>query len=194
MGSTQRSLVKRWLNFLRDRIYIQEKLNGLSYEPKMKRTLYQIFSFILPIIVLIIVPLCIERDITIKFLPAFIIGIILMGIGLCFVSMSVVSIIMIGKGTLAPWAPSQHLVIAGMYGYVRNPMILGVLTVLIGESVSILSYRILIWALCFFLINTIWFIIFEEPSLEKKFGDEYRQYKKNVSRWIPRLKPFKTEF
>ena len=178
---------------MRDRIYIQEKLNGLSYEPKMKITLYQIISFILPIIVLIIVPLCIERDIIIKFLPAFILGIVIMVIGLYVITMTVSSIIRIGRGTLAPWAPSQHLVIAGMYGYVRNPMILGVLTVLIGESVSILSYRIMIWVVCFFLINTIWFVVFEEPSLEKKFGDEYRQYKENVPRWIPRIKPFKPQ-
>ncbi len=160
----------------------------------MKRTLEQIISFILPIIVLIIVPLCIEKEITIKFLPVFITGILVMGMGLFFISMSVVSIIKIGRGTLALWAPSQHLVIAGMYGYVRNPMILGVLTVLIGESISILSFRILIWAVCFFLINTIWFLGFEEPSLEKKFGKEYLQYKKNVPRWIPKLKPFKRQY
>jgi protein-S-isoprenylcysteine O-methyltransferase Ste14 len=69
-------------------------------------------------------------------------------------------------------------------------MIMGVLTVLIGESVAILSYRILIWALCFFVINNFWFLVFEEPGLEKKFGEEYRQYKRNVPRWIPRFRQF----
>ena len=157
----------------------------------MKKTIQQIFSFILPVIVLIIVPACIEKDITIKFLPAFIPGLLIMLIGLYVITMTVTSIIRIGKGTLAPWSPSMHLVISGMYAYVRNPMILGVLTVLIGESISILSYRILIWAACFFLINNIFFLVYEEPDLEKKFGDEYRDYKKNVRRWRPRLKPFK---
>jgi protein-S-isoprenylcysteine O-methyltransferase Ste14 len=159
----------------------------------MKKVLNQIISFLLPIIVLIIVPLCIEKDITIKFLPAFILGVIIIVIGLYAITMTVSSIIRVGKGTLAPWSPSRHLVIVGMYGYVRNPMILGVLTVLIGESVAILSYRILIWAACFFVINTIWFLVFEEPSLIKKFGDEYREYKKNVPRWVPRLRPFKSD-
>jgi len=167
-----------------------KQVNGTEVKDILKKTI----SFILPIIVLIIVPLCIEEDITIKFLPAFILGIVIMLIGLYAIIMTVSSIMRIGKGTLAPWAPSQHLVIGGMYGYVRNPMILGVLTVLFGESCAILSYRILIWAAFFFLINTIWFVVFEELSLEKKFGDEYRQYKKNVPRWIPRLKPFKTDF
>ena len=156
----------------------------------MKDTLKHVISFFLPIIVLIIVPLCIEKHISIKFLPAFIIGVIIMGIGLIAIAITVSSIIKIGKGTLAPWSPSQHLVINGLYRYVRNPMILGVLTVLIGESCAILSHRILIWAGCFFVINTIWFLVFEEPSLEKKFGEEYRQYKRNVPRWITRFRQF----
>lgn len=159
----------------------------------MKKIIQQIISFILPVIVLIIVPLCIEKDITIKFLPAFIFGVIIMVIGLYAIGSTVSSIIKIGKGTLAAWSPSNHLVISGMYRYVRNPMILGVLTVLIGESVAILSYRILIWSACFFVINTIWFLVFEEPSLIKKFGDEYREYKRNVPRWVPRLKSFKPD-
>jgi len=159
----------------------------------MKRIIQQIISFFLPIIVLIVVPLCIEKDITIKFLPALIIGLIIMLMGLYVITMTVTSIIRIGKGTLAPWSPSQHLVINGMYRYVRNPMIMGVLTVLIGESIAILSHRILVWAVCFFVINTIWFLIFEEPGLEKKFGEEYRHYKRHVPRWIPRIHPFKPE-
>lgn len=160
---------------------------------EVKTKLKKIISFILPIIVLIIVPLCIEKDITINLLPAFIIGLIIMVIGLYAIIMTVSSIMRIGKGTLAPWSPSKHLVIGGIYGYVRNPMILGVLTVLIGESITILSFKIFIWALCFFVINNYWFIIFEEPNLEKKFSDEYREYKRNVPRWIPRLRPFKPD-
>jgi protein-S-isoprenylcysteine O-methyltransferase Ste14 len=157
----------------------------------MGKTIQQIFSFILPVTVLIIVPACIEKEILIKFLPAFIAGSIIMLAGLYVLAVCVSNIIRIGKGTLAPWSPSSRLVTVGIYGYVRNPMILGVFTVLIGESISILSFRILAWALCFFLFNNIFFLVYEEPDLEKKFGDEYREYKKNVRRWTPRLKPFK---
>lgn len=158
----------------------------------MKRALQQIISFFLPIIVLIIVPLWIEKNITIKFFPASILGVIIMVLGLTAVTLTVSSIIRIGKGTLAPWSPSRHLVISGLFRYVRNPMIFGVLMVLIGESIAILSYRILIWAGCFFVINNIWFIIFEEPSLEKKFGEEYREYKTKVHRWLPGMRPYKS--
>ena len=96
----------------------------------------------------------------------------------------------IGKGTLAPWSEKQKLIIAGPYRHCRNPMISGVLFILISESLILHSLPILIWAGCFFLINTIYFLISEEPALEKKFGDDYKQYKKHVSRWLPRITPY----
>jgi protein-S-isoprenylcysteine O-methyltransferase Ste14 len=101
--------------------------------------------------------------------------------------------IRIGKGTLAPWHPTRKLVTGSLYGYVRNPMILGVWTVLIGESIVFRSWNILIWAGCFFIINTIYFILSEEPGLKKRFGAEYEEYKRNVPRWIPRRTAWKPE-
>ena len=95
-----------------------------------------------------------------------------------------------GEGTLAPWMPTKKLVISGLYRYVRNPMILGVLLVLWGESILFCSYRIAIWLVVFFIINHLYFSLFEEPGLIKRFGREYVEYKKNVRRWIPRLKPW----
>ncbi len=96
----------------------------------------------------------------------------------------------IGKGTLAPWAPTQHFVAVGLYQYVRNPMILGVLLVLVGETVLFGSTLIFIEFLIFWVMNHIWFIRWEEPNLEHRFGDEYRKYKENVPRWIPRRTPW----
>lgn len=96
----------------------------------------------------------------------------------------------IGKGTLAPWSPTQRMVIEGPYRYCRNPMITGVFFILIGETLYLQSTNILIWAGAFFLINTFYFILKEEPDLQKRFGDEYKRYKKNVPRWIPRIKPY----
>jgi len=105
-------------------------------------------------------------------------------------TMTISTFIRIGKGTLAPWSPTRKLVIGGMYGHVRNPMIIGVLIVLIGESIAILSLNIFIWAGIFFITNNFFFVLYEEPNLEKRFGTEYQKYKKNVPRWIPRLKTF----
>ena len=117
-------------------------------------------------------------------------GLMLILTGLTVMVLTIASFIRIGKGTLAPWSPTKKLVIKGLYRHVRNPMILGVLTVLLGEALSLWSKNILIWAGAFFLINTIYFIIYEEPDLESKFGEEYREYKKHVSRWLPRMTPF----
>ena len=159
----------------------------------MKFLLKQIFSFILPVIVLIIVPLNIEKNILPHNTFALIAGLLLIFTGLYIMILTITKFVRIGKGTLAPWSPTGKLVIDGMYRYVRNPMIIGVLIVLTGESLAILSLNVFIWTLIFFIINNIWYIFYEEPDLEKKFGDEYRKYKKSVPRWIPRLKPYKTD-
>lgn len=156
----------------------------------MKKVLKQIFSFILPFTVLVIVPLWIEKNRTIHTGYYFLFGSILILSGLMIMAFCITSFIRIGKGTLAPWSPTKKLVIKGLYRYVRNPMILGVLIVLLGEALIIRSENILIWAGSFFIINTIYFIIYEEPNLEKRFGTEYREYKKHVSMWIPRRIPY----
>lgn len=128
----------------------------------------QIFSFILPVTVLIVVPLYIERNISLNHSATFLIGIILIFTGLLVMAVTILSFIRIGKGTLAPWNPTQNLVTSGMYRFVRNPMIMGVLAVLIGESICIISLKILLWALVFFIINNIFFVTYEEPNLKKK--------------------------
>lgn len=96
----------------------------------------------------------------------------------------------IGKGTLAPWNPPQHLVVAGPYRYVRNPMISGGLAILLAEALFFGSLPLLGWFGFFLLLNSIYFPMFEERSLEKRFGEEYVRYKRNVPRWIPRLTPW----
>ena len=94
----------------------------------------------------------------------------------------------IGKGTLAPWAATKHLVVEGPYKIVRNPMILGVLAILIAESLILNAINIFYWAILFFLINCIYFKAFEEKQLERKFGKDYLEYKNNVPMWFPKIK------
>ena len=96
----------------------------------------------------------------------------------------------VGEGTLAPWEPPQRLVVRGVYRHVRNPMISGVLFVLLGESALTASAPLCRWFLIFAVINAIYIPLSEEPGLIKRFGDEYRTYKRNVPRWIPRLTPW----
>jgi protein-S-isoprenylcysteine O-methyltransferase Ste14 len=96
----------------------------------------------------------------------------------------------IGKGTLAPWDPPRHLVVEGPYRHVRNPMITAVLAVLTGAAVLFGSPALLIWCAAFLAINWAYFVGYEEPGLERRFGDEYRAYRRNVPRWIPRRTPW----
>lgn len=99
----------------------------------------------------------------------------------------------IGHGTLAPWSPTQKLVIKGPYAYCRNPMITGVLFMLAGETLFLNSLRLLAWTCIFFLINSLYFILVEEPGLQKRFGDAYAHYKRKVPRWLPSLRPYRDE-
>lgn len=119
-----------------------------------------------------------------------VLGLVFFISGLALFAWSVYLFWAFGKGTLAPWAPTQKLIIRGPYKYCRNPMISGVLFILIGETLFLNSVNILIVAGAFFIINTIYFILKEEPDLYKRFGKEYEEYKKKVPRWIPKFKPY----
>ena len=97
----------------------------------------------------------------------------------------------IGRGTLAPWDPTERLVVEGPYAHARNPMITAVLAVLLGEALVFGSTSILIWAAAFAVVNHVFFLAYEEPAVERRFGDEYRRYRENVPRWIPRRTPWR---
>jgi len=168
------------------------KIASASKTIKMN-LLKQIISFILPVTVLIIVPINIESNWSILFGWNLIFGFILIIAGLTIMVLTISTFIQIGKGTLAPWSPTKQLVVVGLYRYVRNPMILGVFTVLLGETTCIWSVALLQWSAAFFVINTIYFILYEEPGLENRFGEDYLNYKKQVPRWIPRLIPFDSD-
>src|SRR5262249_43380680 len=96
----------------------------------------------------------------------------------------------VGQGTLAPWLPTQHLVVRGPYRYVRNPMISGVIFVVTGEAVISGSSSLVIWALGVLLVNLIYIPLVEEPGLVERFGAQYEAYRQHVPRWIPRLRPW----
>ena len=96
-----------------------------------------------------------------------------------------------GRGTLAPWDPPRRLVVTGPYRYVRNPMISGVLMIVAGEALVHGSLTLGAWFGAFLLLNQLYFMIMEEPMLEHRFGEDYRRYKAEVPRWVPRVTPWK---
>ena len=161
----------------------------------------QLQSFMLPITVTIIIPttilLCAEGGKSFWGAHYFhiptqlIFGVAFVAFGFTLLATSIRLFGRIGKGTLAPWYPTQHIVVTGLYAYTRNPMISGVLFILQGESVIFGSGGILLWFFIFFVVNTTYFVLFEEPGLQKRFGEEYAEYKRHVPRWIPRITPWK---
>jgi len=156
----------------------------------LKNVFKQLTSFLLPVFVLIIMPLLIESNFIFSMNIISIVGLMILLIGLATMILTIRMFIQLGEGTLAPWSPTRKLVIFGLYRYMRNPMILGVSLVLSGESILFRSYRIAVWLAVFFLTNHFYFLLSEEPGLEKRFGREYLEYKRNVPRWIPRLTPW----
>jgi Phospholipid methyltransferase len=92
-----------------------------------------------------------------------------------------------GKGTLGPWDPPRQLVVRGPYSFVRNPMISGVIFILFGEALVLLSLPQAVWAVSFLVLNLIYIPLLEEPQLEQRFGDSYREYCEHVRRLIPRI-------
>ena len=107
--------------------------------------------------------------------------------GLALMVATISLFVTVGKGTLAPWNPTQKLVVRGVYRHVRNPMISGVNAILLGEAIMAASLPLLGWFLVFAIVNVIYIPLAEEPGLVKRFGEDYEQYCRNVPRWIPRL-------
>ncbi len=114
-----------------------------------------------------------------------------LGLGLAFWTVKL--FIKFGQGTPAPWDPPKKLVVRGPYRHVRNPMITSVLLMLFAEAALLLSWPIAAWMLVFFITNAVYFPLFEEKGLEKRFGDDYREYCTHVPRWIPQLRPWEPD-
>ncbi|HSP56484.1 MAG TPA: isoprenylcysteine carboxylmethyltransferase family protein [Dehalococcoidia bacterium] len=120
----------------------------------------------------------------------FMLGGALLAVGLALFISTVGLFAGTGRGTLAPWDQTQRLVVKGPYRHVRNPMISGVIFVLLAEAALFGSFSILAWALLFALVNMVYIPLSEEPGLESRFGEDYRLYKQHVPRWLPRITPW----
>ena len=117
-------------------------------------------------------------------------GLLLMGAGLALMYSTIKLFATEGRGTLAPWDPPQRLVARGVYRHVRNPMMFGVFLVLFSEAACFGFPSLLYWFLMVMSLNLVYIPLLEEPGLERRFGDDYKLYKRSVRRWIPRWHPW----
>lgn len=107
--------------------------------------------------------------------------------GFVLATWTVALFFLFGKGTPAPWAPPKHLVVIGPYRFVRNPMMLGVLMLLLGEALILSSTAIALWFATAFALIHLMVVFYEEPGLKKRFGEDYTLYQAHVGRWLPRF-------
>jgi protein-S-isoprenylcysteine O-methyltransferase Ste14 len=153
---------------------------------------------VLPFTVAVVVPIWIARRNAVSLtvgrsaedIAVQLIGTAVLGIGLLLFFSSLRRFASEGNGTLAPWDPPRRLVVRGPYRFVRNPMISGVIFILIGEAMVLRSLPHAMWAATVFVINAIYIPLLEEPMLEARFGDDYREYCRHVGRLLPRLRPW----
>ena len=155
---------------------------------------------LLPFVVAIVIPALIIRaagtvkpdrclPLPLGLLPQLL-GCVLVSLGVLLVYKTISLFATVGEDTLAPWDPPQTTRFRGPYRYVRNPMISGVLFVLLGEAVLLGSVPLLVWFLIFLALNVVSMPLIEEPLLDRRVGSDYANNKRNVPRWIPRLRPW----
>jgi protein-S-isoprenylcysteine O-methyltransferase Ste14 len=93
-----------------------------------------------------------------------------------------------GRGTPAPVDPPKELVVTGLYRYVRNPIYVGVLSIFLGHFLWFGYWALLIYTVFAFIGVHFFVVLYEEPTLKRKFGAAYEEYLKRVPRWIPRFR------
>jgi protein-S-isoprenylcysteine O-methyltransferase Ste14 len=153
----------------------------------------------LPFVVAVVIPVWIARRNGVGFglradaagRLAQLLGVAVGLVGLWLFVFSLLHFARRGRGTLAPWDPPKRLVVSGPYRYVRNPMISGVIFVLFAEALLLTSRPHATWAVTFLVINLVYIPLLEEPMLDARFGESYREYKQHVRRFVPRLRPWK---
>ena len=96
-----------------------------------------------------------------------------------------------GLGTPAPIAPTRHLVVSGLYRYVRNPIYVGVVAVIAGQAILFADRRVLLYAALVWLAFHLFVVAYEEPTLSRTFGAQYEAFRAHVPRWIPQPKPWR---
>jgi protein-S-isoprenylcysteine O-methyltransferase Ste14 len=119
------------------------------------------------------------------------VGILLIVAGLPGLGDSFARFALQGLGTPAPIAPTQNLVVTGLYRYVRNPIYVAVVAVILGQGILFGDWRLLIYGGLMWLAFHAFVLAYEEPVLTESFGARYEDFRANVPRWIPRLTPWR---
>jgi protein-S-isoprenylcysteine O-methyltransferase Ste14 len=133
-----------------------------------------------------------------EFRPAFFglegarsVGVLLILVGLPGLVDSFARFALQGLGTPAPVAPPKNLVVTGLYRHVRNPIYVAVVAIILGQALLFGDWRLVLWGALLWLFFHLVVVAYEEPTLRSTFGSEYEDFRANVPRWIPRLRPWR---
>jgi protein-S-isoprenylcysteine O-methyltransferase Ste14 len=123
-------------------------------------------------------------------LPARVVGALLVGAGVSVLAVSFARFVHEGLGTPAPVAPTEKLVVGGLYRYVRNPMYLAVASIIVGQALLLGQAILLAYAALFAAAVASFVRWYEEPTLGRRFGEQYEAYCRAVPAWRPRRHPW----
>jgi protein-S-isoprenylcysteine O-methyltransferase Ste14 len=122
--------------------------------------------------------------------PTQLLGLVCIGLGVVLLAACIFEFAWRGRGTLSPVDPPRHLVVGGLYRYVRNPMYLSVTMIILGEALVAHSVALAVYWAVWFVCANLFVIGYEEPALRQRFGASYDEYAQKVGRWIPRFHRF----
>ncbi len=119
------------------------------------------------------------------------VGVLLIAAGIAGLIESFARFAWRGRGTPAPLAPTTKLIVSGFYRYVRNPMYVSVIAIIVGEALLFGQARLLVYAAVGWLFFHLVVVAYEEPALRRQFPADYEAYSRSVRRWLPRLRPYR---
>jgi protein-S-isoprenylcysteine O-methyltransferase Ste14 len=120
-----------------------------------------------------------------------VLGVLLIAAGLPVLLDSFARFALHGLGTPAPILPTRHLVVGGLFRYVRNPMYVAVLSLILGQGLFFGSVRILKYGIAVWVGFYVFVLVYEEPPLRKSYGPAYEEFCANVPRWIAHFRPWR---
>jgi protein-S-isoprenylcysteine O-methyltransferase Ste14 len=126
-----------------------------------------------------------------SWLPLQVVGVALIIAGVSVLLHAFLRFVVEGVGTPAPVAPTQQLVVGGIYRYVRNPMYLAVGATIVGQALALARPVLLAYAALFGVAVYTFVRLYEEPTLRRQFGEQYEEYRQAVPGWWPRRRPWR---
>jgi protein-S-isoprenylcysteine O-methyltransferase Ste14 len=144
-----------------------------------------VFFFAAPCVVAGVLPWWISGWPAPRFWPAL----VLIVAGIVVLLRAFVRFVREGRGTPAPIAPTEQLVVGGDYRYVRNPMYVAVVATILGQALLFLDWWLLLYAVVSWAVMASFAHWYEEPVLRRRYGQQYEEYCRTVPAWLPRLRP-----